>query len=58
MLFPTVEFAIFFLLIFMVSWAARPYPMLRKVILLAASYFFYAYWDWRFTIVQVRIKRC
>ena len=38
MLFPTVEFAIFFLLIFGMSWAARTFPHTRKVILLLASY--------------------
>lgn len=51
MLFPTVEFAIFFLLIFSISWAVRNYPTLRKIILLAASYYFYAHWDWRFSIL-------
>ena len=51
MLFPTVEFAIFFLLVFATSWAVRPFPLLRKIILLAASYYFYAYWDWRFAVL-------
>lgn len=51
MLFPTVEFAIFFLLIFALSWATRLFPLTRKLILLGASYFFYAYWDWRFAVL-------
>lgn len=51
MLFPTVEFAIFFLIVFASSWAARGFPLVRKIILLVASYFFYAYWDWRFAIL-------
>lgn len=48
MLFPTVEFAVFFGLVFFLSWAAAPRPGLRKFILLAASYFFYGFWNWRF----------
>lgn len=51
MLFPTVEFAIFFLLVFFASWAVRKFPTVRKIILLGSSYYFYAYWDWRFSIL-------
>src|SRR5690606_37417167 len=51
MLFPTVEFAIFFALVFALSWAAHRVPLLRKVILLVASYIFYAWWDWRFSFL-------
>ena len=48
MLFPTPEFAIFFLAIFIAAWALRAHNEPRKALLLAASYFFYGYWDWRF----------
>lgn len=48
MLFPTPEFAIFFLLIFIAAWALRAHNEPRKALLLMASYFFYGYWDWRF----------
>lgn len=51
MLFPTVEFAIFFLVVFLGSWALRPWPTVNKVLLLAASYFFYGWWDWRFMLL-------
>lgn len=51
MLFPTVEFAIFFLVVFLASWAARPWPVVNKLILLGASYFFYGWWDWRFMLL-------
>lgn len=51
MLFPTVEFAIFFLVVFAASWAAHRHVMARKLLLLGASYFFYAYWDWRFAFL-------
>jgi len=48
MLFPTPEFAIFFLAIFVAAWALRTNAEPRKLLLLAGSYFFYGYWDWRF----------
>jgi D-alanyl-lipoteichoic acid acyltransferase DltB (MBOAT superfamily) len=47
-LFPTPEFAFFFFIVFSVSWALRERLQWRKFVLLAASYFFYGYWDWRF----------
>jgi D-alanyl-lipoteichoic acid acyltransferase DltB (MBOAT superfamily) len=48
MLFPTIEFGIFFLVVFAASWVARGTPEIRKLFLLGASYFFYGWWDWRF----------
>lgn len=48
MLFPTVDFGIFFLIVFAVSWALINTEHLRKYFLLAASYVFYGWWDWRF----------
>ncbi|MCW5774481.1 MAG: MBOAT family protein [Rhodospirillaceae bacterium] len=48
MLFPTLDFALFFAAVFALGWALRPYAEPRKWLLLAASYFFYGYWDWRF----------
>ncbi len=48
MIFPTVEFALFFLVVFGVNWALRKESTLWKVFMLGASYFFYGYWDWRF----------
>lgn len=48
MLFPTLDFALFFIAVFALAWALRPYLEARKLLLLAASYFFYGYWDWRF----------
>ncbi|MCA8906294.1 MAG: MBOAT family protein [Rhodospirillaceae bacterium] len=48
MLFPTLDFGIFFLIVFFVSWALRGINLWRKWFLVGASYFFYGYWDWRF----------
>ncbi|HMM14239.1 MAG TPA: MBOAT family protein [Parvibaculum sp.] len=49
MLFPTLEFGIFFLIVFTISWGLRWTPDPRKYFLVGASYFFYGWWDWRFT---------
>ena len=48
MLFPTVDFGIFFILVFAVSWFLVKLPAIRKHFLLIASYVFYGWWDWRF----------
>lgn len=48
MQFPTLEFGIFFVLIFYVSWELYFYSTTRKVFLLLASYFFYATLDLKF----------
>jgi len=47
MLFTQLEFPIFFALVLLASWLSRS-VVLRNSILLAASYYFYAYWDYRF----------
>lgn len=48
MLFPTFDFALFFIVVFTTSWLIRDKAQPRKLLLLAASYFFYGYWDYRF----------
>ncbi|MDQ3343033.1 MAG: hypothetical protein M3524_05615, partial [Actinomycetota bacterium] len=48
MLFPTIQFALFFLLVLVASWLSMPRPVRWKPFMLAASYLFYAAWDWRF----------
>ena len=47
MIFTQAAFFAFFALAFTVHWALRT-NRARKVWLLAASYFFYGSWDWRF----------
>ena len=49
MLFPTLDFGLFFVLVFFLAWAAARRPALRIWVLIVASYAFYAFWDWRFT---------
>jgi alginate O-acetyltransferase complex protein AlgI len=47
MLFTELRFLVFFALVFALYWALRGNTV-RKLFLLAASYLFYAGWDWRF----------
>jgi D-alanyl-lipoteichoic acid acyltransferase DltB (MBOAT superfamily) len=47
-LFPTIDFALFFAVVFLGHWLLQPTPTWWKWFMLAASYFFYAWWDWRF----------
>ena len=51
MLFPTIDFAIFFAGAFTANWLLRPYPRLWKLAMVAASYLFYSWWDWRFVFL-------
>ncbi|MBN2363221.1 MBOAT family protein [candidate division WOR-3 bacterium] len=51
MLFPTVEFGIFFFIVFAASWLLKDKILPRKIVLLVASYIFYGWWDWRFTFL-------
>jgi D-alanyl-lipoteichoic acid acyltransferase DltB (MBOAT superfamily) len=51
MLFPTIDFAIFFAGAFAANWLLRPYPRLWKPTMIAASYLFYSWWDWRFVLL-------
>ncbi len=51
MLFPTIDFAIFFGIVFTLNWLLAPFPKWWKVFILAASYVFYGWWDWRFVFL-------
>jgi D-alanyl-lipoteichoic acid acyltransferase DltB (MBOAT superfamily) len=48
MLFPTVEFALFFLFSLLVSWSTVRHHALHKTVLLVLSYVFYGFWNWHF----------
>lgn len=48
MIFSSLEFFIFFALVLLGLTILRDKHASRKLLLLAASYYFYAYWDWRF----------
>jgi D-alanyl-lipoteichoic acid acyltransferase DltB (MBOAT superfamily) len=47
MLFPTLSFGLFFLVVFAAVWSAWSNEW-RKLLLLVASWVFYRAWDWRF----------
>lgn len=51
MLFPTIEFAVFFAAVFPVCWSLNERNTLKKLFLVAASYLFYSFWDWRFVLL-------
>ena len=53
MLFPTLAFAVFFLIVYLVSWSLDRENGRRKLFLLLASWFFYAQWDWRFVALLI-----
>jgi len=48
MLFPTVEFALFFLGVLLVAWSLHRWNGPHKLFLLGASYVFYGFWNWKF----------
>jgi alginate O-acetyltransferase complex protein AlgI len=55
MLFPTIDFAIFFAVAFTVNWLLNPFPRLWKLSMIAASYVFYSWWDWRFVFLLAAV---
>ncbi|MEX0650702.1 MAG: MBOAT family O-acyltransferase [Actinomycetota bacterium] len=48
MLFPTIDFAIFFALVFLGHWLLSPKPLPWKLFMIAVSYVFYAWWNVHF----------
>ena len=53
MLFPTIDFAIFFVVAFSVCWMLSRFPVWWKLAVLAFSYFFYAWWNPRFVLLLI-----
>src|SRR6185369_7645890 len=48
MIFPTLDFLLFFAVVFAASWALHGWQSARKVLLVGASFFFYMNWNWKF----------
>ncbi len=49
MLFNSIDFAIFLPIVFILYWfVTNKYLKLQNFLIIAASYFFYGWWDWRF----------
>ena len=54
MLFNSIDFAIFLPIVFILYWFVTNKSItFQNILLLAASYFFYACWDWRFLFLLV-----
>jgi D-alanyl-lipoteichoic acid acyltransferase DltB (MBOAT superfamily) len=50
-LFPTTDFAIFFVVVFLGHWLLNHRHRPWRLFMLAASYVFYSWWDWRFVFL-------
>ena len=48
MLFPTMIFLLFFLIVYAAAWSLERQNANRKFFLVLASWVFYGWWDWRF----------
>lgn len=48
MLFNSIDFLIFFPTVFVLYWSLNNNLTIQNILLLVASYIFYAWWDWRF----------
>ncbi len=54
MLFNSIDFAIFLPIVFVLYWfGTKGNLRLQNILLLISSYFFYAFWDWRFLFLLV-----
>jgi len=51
MLFPTLDFLLFFVVVLSLMVPFGRAPELRKAVLVAASYFFYAQWNWHYCLL-------
>jgi alginate O-acetyltransferase complex protein AlgI len=56
MLFPTVDFAIFFVVVFVGHWLLNHLSQPWKWFMIGASYVFYSWWDWRFVFLLVGVS--
>ena len=56
MLFPTVDFAIFFAVVFLGHWLLNPKPLPWKLFMIGASYVFYSWWDPRFVFLLAGVS--
>jgi alginate O-acetyltransferase complex protein AlgI len=50
-IFPTIEFAAFFVVVFVLSWALMPHPRAWRPFIVVASYIFYGWVDWRWVLL-------
>jgi D-alanyl-lipoteichoic acid acyltransferase DltB (MBOAT superfamily) len=55
MLFNTLRFGLFFTAVFALWWGLSRWHLVRLTMLLAASMFFYACWDWRYLFLLLGV---
>ncbi len=51
MLFPTVEFGVFFTIVFFTYWIIYRHNLSRKVFLILVSFVFYGWWNWYYSFL-------
>src|ERR1700728_2015616 len=51
MLFPTIDFALFFAVAFTVNWVLNPYAGWWKLAMIACSYVFYGWVGWSYCLL-------
>jgi len=56
MLFPTVEYGLFFLAVLAIAWSLYRLPRAHKGFLLLASYVFYGFWNWTYLPLLIGIS--
>ena len=58
MLFPTIDFAIFFGVVFVGNWLIAPYPLAWRIFTCVASYIFYAWSNWHDIFLLAGLTLC
>lgn len=53
MLFPTIEFFLFFTVVLILNWVLKKFPFLWRLFLVSISFFFYFLWDVKFLLVLI-----
>ena len=56
MLFPTFEFFFFFSIVLILNWLLKRWPLIWRLFLLLASYYFYSVWDLRFLLILFSVS--
>lgn len=58
MLFTSIEFFVFLPLVFALYWLLNRNTRLQNLLVVAASYLFYGWWDWRFLLLIAFTSLC
>jgi alginate O-acetyltransferase complex protein AlgI len=65
MLFPTIDFLVFFSFVFPATWSLNRINRLKKFFLVVCSYVFYSFWNWHFiflllfsSLLNYAVGRC